>query len=126
MKTDHANHRNPFRSLLILRFLCPFLAVLLSTFHVACAPNKADSGSSKSGKEAPSATEPADSELQSLTGQVERERELRGQAETRAASESGRREFWETLTVIACMGAVALFLVGTAIGSKGRRHAESA
>ena len=64
--------------------------------------------------------------LRLLTEQVERERELRGEAETRVASESGRREFWATLTVVTGMLAVALFLVGTAIGSKGRRHAESA
>lgn len=120
MKTDQPIKRNPFR------FLLPALAVLMAASLASCLPEKSDASNPTPAKDETATPKPSDSELRLLTEQVERERELRGEAETRVASESGRREFWATLTVVTGMLAVALFLVGTAIGSKGRRHAESA
>jgi hypothetical protein len=57
--------------------------------------------------------------------QVDQERGLRQEAEIRAEKESSRVEFWESAFVVVFVGACIAFIVGTAIGSKGRKHADS-
>jgi hypothetical protein len=94
-----------------LRFPASLLAAVLATSLPSCLPEPSDSGKAKAVPEAKAPSGPTDTEFRILS--------------EHASSESGRREFWETLTVVTGMLAVALFLLGTAIGSKGRRHAES-
>lgn len=60
-----------------------------------------------------------------LKEQVNQERELREEAETRADKESSRVKFWESACVFVFVGACIAFIAGTAIGSKGRKHADS-
>ena len=60
-----------------------------------------------------------------LKEQVDQERELREEAETRAEKESSRVKFWESACVVVFVGACIAFIAGTAIGSKGRKHADS-
>jgi hypothetical protein len=57
--------------------------------------------------------------------QVNQERDLRQEAETRAEKESSRVKFWESACVVVFVGACIAFITGTAIGSKGRKHANS-
>ena len=60
-----------------------------------------------------------------LKQQVDRERELREEAEIRAEKESSRGNFWEFACVVVFVLACIAFIAGTAIGSKGRKHADS-
>ena len=55
-----------------------------------------------------------------LKEQVTQERGLRENAELRADSASSRGSFWAGTCVVIFIGACILFIVGTAIGSKGR------
>ena len=55
---------------------------------------------------------------------VASERELRAEAEARAEEESGSKGRWQLAAFGLGALAVAGFLGGTALGSKGRRHAD--
>ena len=60
-----------------------------------------------------------------LKEQVTHERGLRVDAESRADSATSRVNFWEGACVVIFTGACILFIVGTAIGSMGRKHGNS-
>ncbi len=58
-----------------------------------------------------------------LEGRLEGERELREEARDQAARETVLRERWQLAALGLGVLAVATFLVGTSIGSRGKRHA---
>ncbi|MEQ1842366.1 MAG: hypothetical protein ABL994_18340 [Verrucomicrobiales bacterium] len=60
-----------------------------------------------------------------LQGQIESERQGRLEAEKAVAEKEEHRRRWELATVGLALLAVAGFLAGTILGSRGRRHAEA-
>ena len=62
--------------------------------------------------------------IQVLREQMESERQGRMDAEQAAVRESENRHRWELVAVGTLLLSVAAFLVGTILGSRGRRHAE--
>ena len=60
-----------------------------------------------------------------LKEQISQERELREEAEARADFAESRGNFWEFACVAVFVLACIAFIAGTAIGSKGRKHADS-
>ena len=58
-----------------------------------------------------------------LREQVESERELRTDAQSKASREETLRRRWEVATVTVGLAAVAAFLIGTMLGSWAKRHA---
>lgn len=60
-----------------------------------------------------------------LEDQVTSERELREKAETRAEEEANRKGTWQLTALGLAVITVTAFFGGTAIGSRGRRHADS-
>ena len=60
-----------------------------------------------------------------LMDQVAQERVLRSQAEFRAEEADSGKAFWANAAFVLFVSAVCAFVVGTAIGSKGRKHAGS-
>lgn len=61
-----------------------------------------------------------------LQEQVEAERQLRLTAEAAVMEEALLRRRWELAALAASIIAVAGFLAGTALGSRGKRHAPDA
>jgi len=59
-----------------------------------------------------------------LQGQLESERQGRLEAEKAVAEQEENRRRWELATVGLSMLALAAFLAGTILGSRGRRYAE--
>ena len=63
------------------------------------------------------------SPIQVLREQMESERQGRIEAEQAAVRESENRHRWELVAVGTLLLSAAAFLVGTILGSRGRRHA---
>ena len=60
-----------------------------------------------------------------LKEQVATERELRQEAETKAEEEASSRGSWQMAALGLAVFTVVAFVGGTAIGSKGKRHADT-
>ena len=60
-----------------------------------------------------------------LREEVKAERNLRLEAEARAEKEAGSKSRWEMAAFVLGIAALATFVGGTAIGSRGKRHARS-
>lgn len=58
-----------------------------------------------------------------LEEKVETERQLRQEAEALAAEQAAGRGNWQLASLGLCLFAVAAFIGGTAIGTRGRYHA---
>ncbi len=58
-----------------------------------------------------------------LREQVEHERQLRASAEARTEEASADADFWRATAALLSVGLCAAFIGGTAIGSKGKKHA---
>ena len=90
------------------------LAVIVSVGALAgCSPESAAPG------------EPPGASPEVMQTRIDHERGLRAGAETLAAKEAARRTFWETLSVLGLLAVCAAFIIGTAIGSRGRKDATS-
>lgn len=112
--------------------LVKLLVILAMTVSLSACDSKKKANSSSSSaanrleeRLEEETSDPSNTKVSILQGQVDSERERRSEAETKASTETSKREFWETLSVFAFILAITLFLIGTAIGSKGRQHAES-
>jgi phage tail tape-measure protein len=69
----------------------------------------------------PSAVDP----VTVLEDQVASERELREKAEAKAEEEAGSRGAWQLAALGLSVITVVAFVGGTAIGSRGKRHADT-
>src|SRR6056297_3315328 len=71
-------------------------------------------------------TPPAPDPVKVLEDRIETERELRVEAQDEAAEETIQRERWQLATIVLSGLVLVGFLVGTSIGSQGKRHAAAA
>ena len=69
----------------------------------------------------PSAVDP----VTVLEDQVASERQLRAKAEAKAEKEAGSRGTWQLAALGLAVITVIAFVGGTAIGSRGKRHADT-
>ena len=60
-----------------------------------------------------------------MANEIEAERQLRYEAEARAEREAGGKSRWEFAAFVLGIAALAAFIGGTAVGSRGKRHAGS-
>jgi hypothetical protein len=73
---------------------------------------------------APQEPQQGPSPVQVLQDRVESERQSRIEAQQATVRESEHRRRWELAATAASILALAGFLLGTILGSRGRRHAE--
>ena len=95
--------------------LCTIALLLAATTLSSCGDTTA--------QETP---QPPPNPIEILEDRIESERELRLEAEAKADEEAGSRGRWELATIALAILAVAGFVGGTAIGSKGKQHAGDA
>jgi hypothetical protein len=72
-------------------------------------------------QEPPSAVDP----VTMLEDQVASERQLRAKAEAKAEQEANSRGAWQMASLGLAVITVVAFVGGTAIGSRGKRHADT-
>jgi hypothetical protein len=100
---------------LIKTTICTILILFAATALSSCGDVTAES-------EPPPPPAPPNP-IEILEDRIESERELRIEAEARVEEEAGSRGRWELAAIALGILGIAGFVGGTAIGSKGKRHA---
>lgn len=95
------------------------IVTLLAALLLSSCGRSSGSGGSESQK-----PEPPDP-VEVLKQQVVAERELRQDAVATAEQEAARKELWQLLALCLAVFTLVAFFGGTAIGSKGKRHADT-